>query len=459
MTTAAEKLAINGGEKAVPAFTGIADPKIGMDEFMAVARRFGFSADALARIESVVSNDDMPAGGPNLARYFSAVPAPPAGEAYEQLAREIFAVPYAATVSSGTAALHSAFVAVGVGPGTEVIVPALGFAATAQAVALAGGIPVFCDVDDSLSMDPAKIEALITPRTVALAPTHHWGNVSDMDPIMAVAHQHGLKVVEDCAQSPGGRYHGQYVGTIGDVGCFSISAYKIIGGGESGLLLTRDERVYDRARQCAESGGLWRPNRFAQPRYDGELFIGTNYRLSDMEAAVSTVQLGKMERYCTEHRRVRTCICRQLLPCREITPQTINDPDGAIGYQLRFFPATFELATAIAAALSAEGISAAHRTADHAPDWHLARDMFPVVLRAGHIPGGSVFDDPRNAASREQASYRPGANPVSEDLYAREISIGFDRGWNDTDCDNVARGINKVLTAFCTPDANARPWR
>lgn len=104
-------------------------------------------------------------------------------------------------------------------------------------------------------MDPAKIEPLITSRTVALAPTHHWGGVCDMDPILAVAARHNLKVGEDCAQGPGGKHRGRYVGTLGDVGCFSISCYKLIGGGEGGLVLCKDERLFDRVSMIA-GGGL-----------------------------------------------------------------------------------------------------------------------------------------------------------------------------------------------------------
>lgn len=449
-------LAIDGGAKAVEALTSVPEPKIGMDEFLALAERFGFTPEAIARMRAEFSNADLQGNGPNLARYFSAFPKPPAGERFEALARDIFGVPYAYPVCNGTAALHAAFVAVGVGPGTEVIVPAMGFMATAAAVMIAGGVPVFCDVDASLQLDPTKIAACITPRTVALAPTHHWGNMADMDPILAVAQQHGLKVVEDCAQAPGAKYKGRYVGTLGDAGCFSISAYKIIGGGEAGMVLTKDELIYNRVRQLAECGGLWRPDRCAPPRYDGELFGGTNYRLSELESAVDVVQLGKMDRYCAGYRRVSRRIREQLPACAEIVPQKINDADGYIGYMLRFFPATAELAGRITAALRTEGVGAGHRGTGHAPDWHLARDMFPVNMGVGHIDGASVYDDPRNAGSTYR--YQPGSCPVAEDLFSREVSISFEHWYHDADCDRIAAAIRKVLTAYCTPDATAAAW-
>src|SRR5688500_18792389 len=272
------KLAIEGGPKSFEGRTGKAEPKIGVDEFLSIARRFGFNADALDRIRGAVGDDDIRGGTANLARYYCPYPELLNGPRFEALAREKFGVKHALGVSSGTAALHSAFVAVGAGPEREVIVPAVGFMATAAAAGLTGATVVFCDVDESLQIDPTKIEPLITDKTVAVAPTHHWGGICDMDPILAVARKHNIKVVEDCAQSPGGKYRGNYVGSIGDVGCFSISAYKIIGGGEGGMVVTSDARLFDRINQFAECGGLWRENRSAAPRCEGELFGGTHSR-------------------------------------------------------------------------------------------------------------------------------------------------------------------------------------
>jgi 8-amino-3,8-dideoxy-alpha-D-manno-octulosonate transaminase len=339
-----------------------------------------------------------------------------------------------------------------------VICPALGFAATSMAVVMAGGVPVFCDVDESLQIDPAGIGPLVTPRTVAVAPTHHWSNVVDMKSVLDIAHRRGLKVVEDCAQSPGAKYRGRYVGTLGHVGCFSISAYKIVGGGEGGMVVTDDPRLFDRVCQLAEGGGLWRTPRFGPPRYKGELFAGTNYRMSELEAAVDVVQLGKLDQVVRRCRRVSRRVRRQLGRYRQIAPQKINDSAGAIGYALRFFPETCELGRRIADALRAEGIGAATRGRRHAPDWHMARYMFPVVLKTGHIPGGSVFEDPRYLARGGHAEYRPGQCPVAEDLFAREVSVGLDQWWSDADCDAVAAGINKVLSAYCTKLPGNGAW-
>lgn len=453
---AKESLAICGGKKAFAKRTGKVQPKVGIDEFMSIAERFGFSGAALKRIRGAVSNADLPPGGPHLGRYYGSAK-PSKGEQFEEAARRRLHVKYAYPVSSGTGALHAAFVAAGVGPGREVICPGLGFAATAFAVTLAGGVPVFCDVDESLQIDPTKIEGCITPRTVAVAPTHHWSNMADMGPVMEVARRRKLKVIEDCAQAPGATYRGKYVGTIGDLGCYSISCYKIIGGGEGGMVVTNDERLYDRVRQLAEGGGLWRPARFAKPRYKGELFPGTNYRLSELESAVNAVQMERVDEVCDRYRAASRRVIGQLKTYREIRPQTVNDKKGYIGYQLRFFPATFPLAAKIAEALRAEGVSAGHRGKTHGPDWHVCSDMFPIVLKGSHVPGGSVFEDPRWLKRGGRIEYR-NACPVAMDLYAREISVSIDPWWSEQDCACVAAGITKVLDAFCTPDPKGKRW-
>jgi 8-amino-3,8-dideoxy-alpha-D-manno-octulosonate transaminase len=457
--TVSTGLAIDGGPKAFAGRTGKAEPKIGVEEFFSIAERFGFKPDALARLRAAVSNADLQGEGPNLARFACPFPAPTKTEQFEALARELFGVKYARAVSSGTGALHAAFVAAGVGPGTEVILPALGFCATAMAVMLAGGVPVFCDVDSSLQLDPAGIEARITPRTVAVAPTHHWGGVCDMGPIVDVARRHGLKVVEDCAQGPGGKYRGRYVGAIGDIGCFSISCYKIIGGGEGGLVVTSDERLFERIGQTMDGGGLCRPNRFVQEQYPGELFPGTNYRMSELEAAVDLIQLGKLDQVVRRIQQVSRRIRGQLGRFAEIAPQKINDAEGWLGYSIGFFPASVELARRIARALQAEGIGANCRGLDRPLDWHYYCEMLPVVLKQGHIPGGSVFEDPRYLARGGRApEYRPGDCPVADDLWARGVYLWTDSWWSPADCDAVAAGVNKVLSAYCTPDPAGAPW-
>ncbi|OHB75037.1 MAG: hypothetical protein A2W31_03960 [Planctomycetes bacterium RBG_16_64_10] len=462
----AEKLAIEGGPKAFAKMAGRKRPKIGTEEFLSIAERFGFTPAALQRIRQAISDDDL-GRGPTLSRFLTAHPPASKGDAFERLAQATFGVRHALAVSSGTAALHSALVAVGVGPGTEVIVPAVGFFATAAAVVAARGVPVFCDIDQSLCIDPGKIEPLINSRTVALVPTCVMGMPPDMDPILDITRRHNLKVVEDCAQAPGARYKGRYVGTLGDIGGFSISSYKIVGGGEGGLALTNDQRLYERMTQVAECGGLMRPDRFAPPRYPGELFCGTNYRMSELEAAVNVVQLGKMPALLERYNANKRKILGQLQTYREIVPQKSNDPMGEAGYMIRFYPQTVALGRRIAAALNAEGIGIGEfiwpaecsiRGPEPDPDWHLYQHMFPLLQQSDSAPSGCPLACPIYRDQGGCASYQQGACPVADDLFDRNIQIWLDPDYNDQDCDHVAAGINKVLRAFCHADPSAANW-
>ena len=460
------KLAIDGGPKAFPGMQGTKEPKIGSEEFMSIAERFGISRGTLEKIRAAIDEEKWGAG-PTLSRYLTAEPPATKGEAFEKLARETFGVKFAFATSSGTGALHAAFVAAGVGPGTEVIVPAIGFYATAAAVVAARGVPVFCDVDSSLGMDPEKIESRITPRTVAIAPTCVMGAVPDMDPILEIARRRQLKVVEDCAQAPGAKYKGKHVGTLGDLGCFSISAYKIVGGGEGGLLLTDDERLFERACQLAECGGLTRPDRFAAPRYPGELFCGTNYRMSELEAAVNVVQLGKMPALVERYNAIRRSILSELGTYREIVPQRIDDPENGVGYMIRFFPETVELGQRIADALNGEGIGIGQfiwpakceiRGNEAPPDWHVYKHMFSLLEQNDSSGTGCPFTCPIYREKGGRVEYAVGDCPVADDLFNRNIQIWLDPCYSEEDCGSIAAGINKVLDAYCTPDPQATKW-
>lgn len=452
-----ERLALQGGLKAVGELEGRGKPKIGIEEFLSVAERFGFSAKTRRKIKAVLAEEEM-GTGPFLANYYSGLKESKV-QAFERVAREVFDVKYSIGTNSGTGALHAAFVAVGVGPGTEVICPAIGFFATAAAVVQAGGVPVFCDVDTSLSMDPRKIEEKITKRTVALAPTQVMGSVCDMGAIMKVARKHKLKVVEDCAQSCGGKFKDRYVGTIGELGCFSISAYKTVGAGEGGLVLTNKKRLWERANMVIEGGGLWRPSRFAPPRYKGELFCGTNYRMSELEAAVDVVQLKKMEATTRRFRAVKKRILSRLKTYREIVPQKLNDPDGEVGYTLRFFPETVDLGEKIAAALRAEGIGAKMRGKSDSPDWHIYSYMFPVTMKTGATEVACPFDCPVYRDRGGRIEYAHGDCPVADDLYERLITVNLNQWLSAADCRKIADGLNKVLDVYCTEDRHGSPWR
>lgn len=202
-------------------------------------------------------------------------------------------------VSSGTAALHLAVRAAGIGPGDEVIVPDLTFVATANAVLYEGATPVFADVvgEHDLTVDPADIAAKITPRTKAIVVVHYAGYPCRMEEILELTREYDLALIEDCAHAPGASYEGRALGTLGDFGCFSFFSNKNLATGEGGAIWCHDAQAAERVRLMRSHGMTAQ----TLDRHKGHAWgydvteLGFNYRLTEIEAALALVQLGKLE--------------------------------------------------------------------------------------------------------------------------------------------------------------------
>ena len=218
----------------------------------------------------------------------------------------------AVAVSSGTEALRLALLAAGVGPGDEVVVPALTFVATASSVIMCGGVPVVADVDPrTFCLDPASTEAAMSERTRAVVPVHLYGHPADLDALMAVCRGRGVVVIEDAAQAHGARYKGKRVGAIGTCGCFSFYPTKNMTTGEGGMVTTHDHDIAGRLRLLRQHGQ-------AGP-YDYRL-LGYNSRMTEVEAAIGLVQLGKLERF-NEARRLNAAELTEGLDGAVVTPE------------------------------------------------------------------------------------------------------------------------------------------
>jgi 8-amino-3,8-dideoxy-alpha-D-manno-octulosonate transaminase len=305
---------------------------------------------------------------------------------------------YALGVTSGTAAIKVALVAAGVGPGDEVIMPAVTFVATPGAVVLLGGVPIFAEVDRSMTLDPDAIEARITPRTKAILPVHLWGTPCRMDGIVDIAERYGLKVIEDCSQSAGATYKGKAIGTWGDLGAFSLQFGKIITSGEGGVVLSDSAELYERAVRYHDQGLFREKTRFPGFEPTLEPFVGENFRMPEMSGAVALTQLKKMEDVVetlrSKFRRFQEGVAG--VPGVNIRPT--NDEDGHLGVHWDLVFEDRHTCARFAKAMRARGFSAG-----------LGYGGKPVYM------GPPI---------RNQATASPHANPWKSPVYDGEVTYG-----------------------------------
>lgn len=230
---------------------------------------------------------------------------------FESAFAQYCGVEHAVAVSSGTAALHLALLALGVKPGDEVIVPALTYVATANAVVYCGARPVFADSEpQTWNLDPSELERLITPRTRGIVAVHLYGHPADMDPILKIASRHGLFVIEDAAQAHGAEYRGRRVGRFGSAAAFSFFGNKIITTGEGGMVVTEDGELAERMRWL-RGQGMDPKRRYWFP------IVGYNYRMTNLQAAVGLAQLERIDQRLEERRRIAQWYERHLAPLED----------------------------------------------------------------------------------------------------------------------------------------------
>ena len=265
--------------------------------------------------------------------------------------RELFGIDHAVLMTSGYAALVSALVGMGIGPGDEVIIPAYTYIATAMSVVGAGAMPVIAEVDETLMIDPEDIEKKITERTKAIIPVHMMGYPCNMKAIMEIAKKHNLFVLEDACQANGAKFDGKRLGTIGDAAALSFNYFKIISaGGEGGALLTDNKEIFEKALIYHDSSAVAYFGNQMQD-FNTEGFCGNEYRSNELCAAVMNVQLSRLDGILKDLRKNKKYIMDQLEGDCKFIPS--NDIEGDCGTMLAF---QFESEKDARAFATAEGI-------------------------------------------------------------------------------------------------------
>lgn len=368
-------------------------------------------------------------------------------QAFEEEFASFLGVTYCLAVNSGTGALHLALAALGVGPGQEVILPAYMWVSVAAAVVNLGAIPVLGDIDDTFCLDPVALEKQITPRTTAILAVHMSGAPANIKEIRKVARKQGLFLIEDCAQCAGGSVDGQKVGAFGDMAIYSFQMNKNMTSGEGGAVVTNDQRLYNRAVACHDTGYA-RDSTGRAILGDLDLCLwGRGYRIDEIRAAILRVQLKKLPTVIGRMHDSKYRIRKALEKRPELKFRKIVDPQGDTGC---FLITTFESPQAaldINAALKAEGIVTFPQGLSNVvmTQWglHIYYNILSLLNKTGIDKANFPWSLTENAASRHE--YRKGTCPYADSLFERSILISIPSCLTDRDEKDIIDAFNKVL--------------
>ncbi len=343
---------------------------------------------------------------------------------FERRFKEYKGAEHAIAVNSCTAALHLSILAAGIGPGDEVITTPLTFCASVNAIIHAGATPVLADIDPrSMNLDPERVREKITSRTKAILPVHFAGRACDMDPLCALAKEHGLMIIEDCAHAIETEYHGQKVGTVGDFGCFSFYVTKNVITGEGGLILAKNPEHAARLKVLALHGmssDAWK--RFGDEGYKHYLVTeaGFKYNMMDLQASLGIRQMDKVESYWARR--------------KEIWNRYLDAfADLPIGLPSVVEPGTrhaFHLFT-----LLIDGENAG-----------ISRDAFLSAMTAQKIGVGVHYlSIPEHPFYQTRFGWSPDQTPCARNIGRQTVSLPLSAKLSDCDVDDVIQAVHRIM--------------
>ncbi len=350
----------------------------------------------------------------------------------ETLARRLD-VSHCHLCSSGTAALSTALAACGIGAGDEVIVPPFTFVATVEAVLLAGAVPIFAEIDETLCLAAGSLAEKTSERTRAVIPVHMCGAMARIDAIAEFCRENDLVLIEDACQSLGASFRGKAAGTFGRAGCFSFDPVKTVTCGEGGAVVTDEESVYRAAEAFADHGHDHIGNDRGKEDHP---ICGTNFRISELNAAVGLAQLEKLDRMLEIQRRHRNVLRESLAAFKDVAFREIPDEAGDSATFLSFFMPDEEMARRAAAALNEAGADGCFYWFDN--NWHYIRrwDHLKGLRSAARLPA---------ALCDHRPDYRAVDLPRSDAVMARTISMQIKLSWTEEDLARRVDAIEGVL--------------
>lgn len=346
------------------------------------------------------------------------------------------------TVSSGSAAIHVALGACGVTAGDEVITSPITDMGTCIGILYQNAIPIFADLDPhTYNLDPKSVEEKITDKTKAIVVVHLAGNPADMDAIMDIAKRHGIRVIEDCAQSYISNYKGRFAGSIGDIGCFSLNDFKHISAGDGGMCIMNDEQLYINAFKFADKNY----DRLSQdPSTLRELeFLAPNYRMSELQGAVALAQLEKLEWICSTRNKYGDAITAGIKGLPGIYPPKVNEgcKSSYWFYMLRIDEKEAGVSRdEFSKALAAEGIPNQAGYLDTCVyEWDIfkKKNAYPGT----DCPFGCKYYG-------KEIEYHRGMCPTAEEILKTAVKININEFYTDKDIEEIGEAIRKVSAYY-----------
>lgn len=352
--------------------------------------------------------------------------------------KEYMGSEYCILMTSGMGALTSALIALGIGPGDEVIVPGYTYIATALAVTSVGAIPVIADIDETLTLDPVEFEKKITRHTKAVIPVHIMGFPCKMDEICAIAKAHGVAVVEDACQSIGGKFGDKFLGSIGDIGAYSFNYYKVLTAGEGGALITNNSSYFERALIYHDSAAVAFFGNQLENSSEA-VFGGTEYRVSDITGAILREQLKKLPNIIADLHKNKFALIDMLDGKAKVAPSHDCEGDCATTLSLRFESA--EECKAFADKCGENGLSV---TIPINTGKHIYTNWTQIMEKRGAFH--PLMDPFKMEANKGlQTDYTMDMCPKTLDLLARTAYVGIDPDWTAEQLQKTAEIINSSL--------------
>ncbi len=345
---------------------------------------------------------------------------------------------YALAVTSGTAALQTAMAALEVGPGDEVILPAWTWHSCFNAIVLAGALPVFAEIDESFNIDPRDIESKITPRTKAIMAVHLQGNPCDIDPILELARRRRIRVLEDCAQSVGASYKGRPLGSMGDIGIYSLQLNKTITAGEGGAVVTSDPVLFERASRFHDLGALRPPHQKSVERPALDWFIGGQFRMNEFTGGVLLAQLRKLHTIVSAVRANARRVYEGVQDLPGLRLRHRPDPQGELGSAVFLGFGSKEKRDRFLAAMKAENVPASP------PGGSVILPILPhIEKKVTAHPAWPSFTSERGRAIR----YGAACCPRTIDILNRFAGVPLDPKYTAAETGDIVAAIRKVYPA------------